>query len=142
MERVYTVPLKLGWLKVSRWQRAKKAVKFLREFALRHMKGKEVVIDPKVNKEIWSRGARNPPRKIKVIMEKKDDVIYIKPFGVKTYEVPGEGEVQAKKESLAEVSEGGGGEERGGSDTQSDVSNRGESQGEETSHKDRRGGEN
>ncbi len=141
MERIYNVPLKLGWLKVPRWRRAEKAVKFLREFAKRHMKGEEVVIDPEVNKIIWSRGAKNPPRKIRVLMEKKENIVYVKLPEVRRHEVSGEGRVQAEEKSMAEVSEGGRGEERGGSETQGNVSDRGESQSEEVSYKDTGGKE-
>lgn len=141
MERIYVVPLKLGWLKAPRWRRSEKAVKFLREFALRHMKGRDVFIDPEVNKIIWSRGAKNPPRKIRVLMEKREDVIYVRLPEVKGVEVPGERKVQAKEKSLAEVSEGSRSEGGERSDTQSNVDIGRKSQDKETSHKDRGGSE-
>lgn len=62
-ERVYTVPLKI---KGRGLHRAKKAVKILKEFISRHMHSENVKIMTEVNEKIWSRGIRNPPRRIKV----------------------------------------------------------------------------
>ena len=72
--RVYTVPLKKGW-RAKKSRRAERAVKFLRSFVARHMKvGEEAVkIDQRVNELIWSRSMNNPPRKIRVLVQKMDD---------------------------------------------------------------------
>jgi len=67
-EREYVVPLgRLYW--GPRKKRAKKAIRILREFALRHLRRlnvEEVKIDPKVNEYIWSRNIEKPPRRVKV----------------------------------------------------------------------------
>jgi ribosomal protein L31E len=49
----------------SRKNRAKKAVKILRE-KLENQEDEEVTISSEVNQEIWSRGAKKPPAKITV----------------------------------------------------------------------------
>ncbi|MDI9619672.1 MAG: 50S ribosomal protein L31e [Candidatus Nezhaarchaeota archaeon] len=64
-ERLYTVPLKVA-LRVPRWRRAARAVRFLRSFISKHMKSEEVKIDSTASEYIWSRGAKKPPRRIKV----------------------------------------------------------------------------
>lgn len=70
LEREYIVPLKEAY-RAPRYRRGKRAVHILRNFALRHMKTEEiraerVIISPEINELIWRRGARKPPRKIKV----------------------------------------------------------------------------
>ena len=80
LERIYIVPL---WRVRSRGRglhRAKKAVRYLREFISRHMKNPNVKISTKVNEEIWSRGIRNPPRRIKVkAVLTKEDIVWVLP---------------------------------------------------------------
>jgi len=65
LERQYTIPLHVV-LGVPRWRRAARAIRFVRAFIAKHMKAEEVKIDPKVSEYIWSRGAKKPPRKVKV----------------------------------------------------------------------------
>lgn len=82
IERVYTVPLGRAWV-AQKYRRSEKAMSLLRKFVERHMKPTEMIIDPSVNEAIWSRGIRNPPRKIRVKMTKDGD-------GVVTVELVGE----------------------------------------------------
>jgi len=80
-ERVYTVPLWIKLRKMRGLHRAKKVVKFLREFIARHMKNPNVKISTEVNEIIWSRGIRNPPRRIKVrVVKTKDEIIWVLPY--------------------------------------------------------------
>ncbi|MCD6509226.1 MAG: 60S ribosomal protein L31 [Thermoprotei archaeon] len=72
LERVYLVPLSDVY-ETCRLKRAARAVRELRAFILRHMKGEGVVIDPQVNEFIWSRGREKPPRYVKVKAKKYDD---------------------------------------------------------------------
>ena len=80
-ERVYIVPL---WKVRSTGRglhRTKKAVRFLRDFISRHMKNPNVKISTQVNEEIWKRGIRNPPRRIKVkVVKTSEDIIYVLPY--------------------------------------------------------------
>lgn len=64
-ERIYTIPLSKA-RHGPRNKRAKKAVRFLREFMERHFKPESLVISQEVNEAIWARGIQKPPRKIKV----------------------------------------------------------------------------
>lgn len=78
-ERIYTVPLARAWVS-QKHRRAERAVSLLRAFAKRHMKPTAIIIDPEVNEEIWSRGIRNPPRRIRVRMSKDSEgVVTISP---------------------------------------------------------------
>lgn len=80
LEREYIVPLRHGWLKVPRYQRAKKAVKTLKEFLAQHMKVydrdlRKIKVDIYLNNELRFRGMKKPPAKIKVKAKKFDDGI-------------------------------------------------------------------
>ena len=59
-------------MKTKNWKRTKKAVKALRQFAVRHMKPEAdmVFISQDVNERLWENGIKNPPRKIRVRMTK------------------------------------------------------------------------
>jgi large subunit ribosomal protein L31e len=72
LERQYTISLRV-MLGVPRWRRAARAIRFVRAFIIRHMKAEEVKIDPRVSEYIWSRGAKKPPRKVKVKAVKYKD---------------------------------------------------------------------
>ena len=70
-EREYTIPLRREWRKVPRYKRTNKAVKAIKEFMVRHMKIrdrdlKKVKIDRYLNEELWFRGIKKPPSRIKV----------------------------------------------------------------------------
>lgn len=73
-EREYIVPLYKAFRYKRGLHRAKKAARFLRSFVERHMKDPNVRISEEVNEIIWSRGIRNPPRRIRVRVVKTEDV--------------------------------------------------------------------
>lgn len=79
LERTYKVPL--GKVLITpRYRRAPKAVRMLRQFAMKHMHSDEVKLDPRLNELMWKRGIRTPPRKISVKMVKdKDGVVTVTP---------------------------------------------------------------
>jgi len=54
-------------------RRAKRAINMIREFARHHMKIENVKIDEELSHQIWKRGIRRPPRKIRVRMTKTDE---------------------------------------------------------------------
>jgi|SRR3989344_6077803 len=71
LERIYTIPLLKEWGKVPRYKRAKKAIRAIREFVVQHMKVRDrdlnkVKVDKFLNEEVWFRGIKKPPKKIKV----------------------------------------------------------------------------
>ena len=75
LERVYSIRLRQKLKRYPRWLRAKKAVKYIRNFLSRHMKAspENIKFDTTLNEKIWERGAQKPPGKIKVRAVKFDD---------------------------------------------------------------------
>ncbi len=80
LERDYVVPLqRVYWL--GRNKRAKRAVRVLREFVLKHTKVERVVLDNEVNEAIWARSIKRPPRRLAVhvgVTEDKKAYVYLK----------------------------------------------------------------
>ena len=66
LERTYNVPLRKEFLKVPKYKRAKKAVKALKEFLVKHMKSDNIKIGKYLNDEIWKHGIKNPPHHVKL----------------------------------------------------------------------------
>ncbi|MDW8084560.1 MAG: 50S ribosomal protein L31e [Candidatus Caldarchaeum sp.] len=84
--RVHVVPLGDAW-RASRLRRADAAVRILKEYALRHGKASVVKLSPKVSEKIWENGRQNPPRRIRVVLEKEDeDTVVVKLEGEKAAE--------------------------------------------------------
>ena len=75
--RVYTINLGRAWL-TPQHKRTDRVINMIREFAEKHMKSDEVKLDQDLNRQIWSRGKTNPPRKVRVKMVKdEDDVVTV-----------------------------------------------------------------
>ncbi|MEM4633615.1 MAG: 50S ribosomal protein L31e [Candidatus Anstonellaceae archaeon] len=74
LERIYTIPLAEAYEYV-RTKRAKRAVKLVRQFAIRHMKAEDAKISEGVNQRIFRDGIQKPPRRIKVRIVKGEDGI-------------------------------------------------------------------
>jgi len=82
IEREYVVPLRRGFLNVPRYRRAKKAVRVLKEFMVRHMGVRDrdlgkVKVDINLNNEIWFRGIKKPMSKVKVRAKKVGGIVYV-----------------------------------------------------------------
>ena len=72
LERVYTI--NLGKVLLSQSQhRAVRAINMIREFARHHMKVEEIKIEEELAHQIWAKGVRSPPRKIRVRMSRTDE---------------------------------------------------------------------
>ncbi|KZT64998.1 hypothetical protein DAEQUDRAFT_731979 [Daedalea quercina L-15889] len=52
-------------------KRAPHAVKSVVEFAQKAMGTTDVRVDPRLNQQLWERGIRSPPRRIRVKLERK-----------------------------------------------------------------------
>jgi len=72
VDRVYTIPLGKVLLSPHN-QRSKRAINMIKEFARHHMKTEQIKIDQDVSHQVWARGIRHPPRKIRVRMSKDED---------------------------------------------------------------------
>ncbi len=78
-ERILTVPLRIT-KSVPRTQRAKRAVKAIKEHVMMHMKAKEedIWVDPKINEAVWSRGIQKPPKNIRVkVIRFEDELVEV-----------------------------------------------------------------
>jgi large subunit ribosomal protein L31e len=71
-ERIYTVNLAKAW-DTPKYRRTDRVINIIKEFTRRHMQTNKVKIDQDLNRHIWSRGKKNPPRKIRLRMIKEDD---------------------------------------------------------------------
>jgi len=80
LERVYTINLGKVLLSPNN-QRAKRAINMVKEFARRHMKNDQIKLEEELSHQIWKRGIRHPPRKIRVKMTKTDEgFILVSPY--------------------------------------------------------------
>src|SRR3989338_8965918 len=82
MEREYVVPLRHKWQLVPIYRRAGKAVKTLKEFVAKHMRISDrdidlVKIDHALNEELWFRGRKHPPAKIKVKVKQEKGFVTV-----------------------------------------------------------------
>jgi len=87
IERIYTIPLRQEWLKTPRYKRAKKTLRAIKEFMIRHMRVydkdmNKIKVDPWVNIAIWSRGIKNVPHKIIVKAVKEGDKVFVSLIGL------------------------------------------------------------
>src|SRR3972149_5674874 len=56
-------------------------INMVKEYARRHMKTEEIKIEEGVNHQIWKRGIKHPPRKIRVRMTKTDEgFVLVSPY--------------------------------------------------------------
>ena len=94
LERVYTI--NLGKALISQSQhRAVRAINMVKEFARHHMKIETIKIEEELAHEIWSRGVRSPPRKVRVRMTKTDEGYVL----VSRYDTDAESKVIPEKET-------------------------------------------
>lgn len=82
LERVYIIPLRNEWRKVSNYRRAGRAARAIKKFIARHMKVTDrdtdkVKLDIYLNNEIWFRGKTKPPAKIKVKAIKTGEIVRV-----------------------------------------------------------------
>jgi large subunit ribosomal protein L31e len=70
-ERIYTVNFRKAWI-TPQYRRTDRVINILREFAERHMKTDDIKIDQYLNRYLWRRGKRNPPRKVRIRMTKDE----------------------------------------------------------------------
>jgi large subunit ribosomal protein L31e len=99
LTRVYTINLGRAWL-TPQHKRTDRVVNMIREFATKHMKSDEIKLEQDLNRQIWSRGKTNPPRKVRVKMVKDEDGVVT----VSLYEeLPAGAETPAAEEKKPEA---------------------------------------
>ncbi len=82
LEREYVIPLRRVWVKAPQYERGRKAVKAIKQFIAKHMKVTDrdiskVKLDVYFNNELWFRGRRHPPSKVKVKAIKENDIVKV-----------------------------------------------------------------
>src|SRR3989338_8979719 len=82
LEREYIIPLRRAWLKAPRYERMRIAIRTIRRFIARHMKIPDrelskVKLDVFFNNDLWFRGAKKPPAKVKVKATKEKDIVKV-----------------------------------------------------------------
>ncbi len=106
LERTYTIPLRKEWLKTVKYKRAKKAVRAIREFLMRHMKVAEmenIKLGKYLNLELWKHSIKRPPSRVKVNVTKDDKgIVRAELFGAPQEEK----KVEAPKKAPAEKKAG------------------------------------
>ena len=107
LERVYTIPLGKVLLSPDN-RRAKRAINMIKEFARHHMKVEDIRIDEDVAHQIWSRGIKHPPRKIRVRMARTDEgFILVSPYDEDLDSIKDDVKQDAKpKESIPDTKPG------------------------------------
>src|SRR5918996_2585355 len=95
--RIYTVNLAKAW-DTPKYRRTDRVINIIKEFTQRHMQTNKVKIDQDLNRHIWSRGKKNPPRKIRLRMIKEDDdTVVVSSYIEEKSSLSEESEVQAEK---------------------------------------------
>ncbi len=69
---MHTINLGKALLSVDT-HRATRVINMIREYARHHMKVENIKIEEDLAQQIWARGAKHPPRKIRVRMSKTDE---------------------------------------------------------------------
>jgi len=108
VEREYIIPLRARGKAVPRYKKTPKAIKTIKEFLARHMKIKDrdlskIKIDKYLNEQMWARGIKRPPHKIKVKAIKEGEIVKVELVDYST-------KLKFKKlreEKLKEKAEGG-----------------------------------
>ena len=82
IERTYVIPLRNVWMKAPSYKRSRKSVNEIKSFIARHMKvpghdTEKVKLDVYLNNEVWFRGAKKPPARIKVKAIKEGDIVRV-----------------------------------------------------------------
>lgn len=100
-EKIYTVNLTAAWNAAYK-KRAKKSIYVIKEYLKRHKGAKTAKVALQLNEEIWARGAKNPPRSVKIqIVKEKDDVFWAELAGVK-FELPKKPETKKEEKPKEE----------------------------------------
>lgn len=100
-EKIYTIPLRDAY-KAPRTYRARKAMKYLKDYLKKHLKTEDFSIGPGLNHEVWSRGMKKPPKRVKVMVTKDGEKFRAELFGYKPKEKPKKEKKEPKKK-LTEV---------------------------------------
>lgn len=82
VEREYIIPLRRKWMQTAPYKRTRKSVKAIKIFIAKHMKVPQrdvnkVKLDVYLNNEIWFRGSKHPPARVKVKARREGDLVHV-----------------------------------------------------------------
>jgi len=77
-EKIITVGLRKGWLKVPKNERGKRAVAELRERLMQSLNIDSIKISVRVNQALWKRGMQHPPSTIRVKVTHEEDGVVVR----------------------------------------------------------------
>jgi large subunit ribosomal protein L31e len=102
-EKIYTIPLG-SVKKKSRRKRTPYAVKIVKDYLSKHTKTKEIKIGKRLNEEIWKRGIKKPPTRVRIKAVKDGDIVKAELIGFEYEEFKAKPKTERKgvKERLME----------------------------------------
>jgi len=82
IEKEYVIPLRREFIKAPRYNRTSRAIRTIKEFIAQHMKVydrdlSKIKLDVYFNNEMWFRGRKSPPGKVKVRAVKEGDIVKV-----------------------------------------------------------------
>jgi large subunit ribosomal protein L31e len=104
-EKIFTIPLRKEFLKVPMYKRSKKATTAIKQYLMKHMKSNDVRIEIDLNNEIWAKGNRSPPPRIKVKAMKDDKGLVRAQLIDFEFDIPKDTKKEKKKETKEEKKE-------------------------------------
>lgn len=102
-EKIFTVPLNEAYKK-ARVRRSPYAARIVKDFIKKHTKADEVKLGENLNKKLWERGTKKPPRRvrIKAVMEGKTAKVELLGFEYKEFRTAQKTERKGMKDKLLE----------------------------------------
>lgn len=102
-EKIFTIPLREAYKKTVR-KRAPYAARLVRSFLKMHTKAETVKLGQELNKMVWARGRKHPPRKVRVKAVKDGNIVKAELVGFeyKEFKAVPKKEKKSTKEKLME----------------------------------------
>ncbi len=105
IDRIYVIPLRKEWMKVSRSSRANRSISTIKNFVKRHTKSKVIKISHEVTEAVFKRNIKKPPAKIKVRIRGDENLINVDLFGIERKEIPEKKKHKSLIKRLKDVAE-------------------------------------
>lgn len=102
-ERIYTIPLREAYKKAA-GKRVPYAARLVRAYLKQHTKAETIKLGKELNKALWSRGIKKPPRRLRVKASKDGKTVKAEIVGFEYEEFKAQPRTEKKglKEKLAE----------------------------------------
>jgi len=104
MEKIYTIPLRKSFRK-PKTNRSSYALRLIKTYLEHHLKTKDIKLGAELNKQLWERGMRNPPRcvRVKALIDDKtkEAKIELMGFEYQEFKVVKQEEKEGLKDKIA-----------------------------------------